>query len=116
MSRKKMLVAAGIVCLLGVSCGGDDAGGDAGGGSTTITASDFAFDPGSVTVASGDGIELLNDGEAEHNLTAEDAGLDDDVSAGESVTIDTSDVEAGSYDFICSYHPDQMTGTLEVTD
>ena len=31
-----------------------------------------------------------------------------------SVTIDLTDVEAGSYDFFCEYHPD-MKGTLEVT-
>jgi len=125
MNTKRMLVAAGIVALLAAACGGDDAGaeatgggggGEGGGAATTLTASDFAFDPESVTIAAGDGIELTNDGEAEHNITAEDAGLDEDVDAGDSVTVDTSGVEPGTYDFFCEYHPDQMKGTLEVTE
>ena len=126
MNIRRMLAAVGIVALMVTACGGDDAssdnasgeggGGDGGSAVTTVTASDFAFDPESVTVAAGDGIELVNDGEAEHNITAEDAGLDEDVDAGDTVTIDTSDVEPGSYDFFCEYHPDQMKGTLEVTE
>lgn len=126
MNIRRVLAAVGIVALMLAACGGDDAGSDnasgegggGGGGSaaTTVTASDFAFDPESVTVAAGDGIELVNDGEAEHNITAEDAGLDEDVDAGDTVMIDTSDVEPGSYDFFCEYHPDQMKGTLEVTE
>ena len=126
MNTRRILVALGIVALMAAACGGDDAGsenasgsgssggGGGGGAATTVTASDFAFDPESVTVAAGDGIELVNDGEAEHNITAEDAGLDEDVDAGDTVTIDTSGVEPGSYDFFCEYHP-AMTGTLEVT-
>ncbi len=47
---------------------------------------------------------------------AEEADLDEDVDAGDSVTIDLGGVEAGTYDFLCEYHPDQMTGTLEVTE
>jgi plastocyanin len=117
MNTRRMLVAAGIVALLVAACGGDDANSDSGGGSaTTVTASDFAFDPDSVTVAAGDGIELTNDGDTEHNLTAEDAGLDEDVDPSDSVTIDTSDAEPGTYDFFCEYHPEQMKGTLEVTE
>jgi plastocyanin len=125
MNTRRMLVALGIVALMAAACGGDDAssenasgsgGGGGGGAATTVTASDFAFDPESVTVAAGDGIELVNDGEAEHNITAEDAGLDEDVDAGDTVTIDTSGVEPGSYDFFCEYHPDQMKGTLEVAE
>ena len=128
MNTRRILVALGIVALMAAACGGDDAGsenasgsgssggGGGGGAATTVTASDFAFDPESVTVAAGDGIELVNDGEAEHNITAEDAGLDEDVDAGDTVTIDTSGVEPGSYDFFCEYHPDQMKGTLEVTE
>lgn len=122
MNIRRTLVAVGMAAALLAACGGDEAGtGDNGGGggggaATTITASDFAFDPETVTIAAGDGIELTNEGEAEHNITAEDAGLDEDVDAGDSVTVDTSDVEPGTYDFICEYHPDQMKGTLEVTE
>lgn len=80
----------------------------------TLTAVDFAWDPDSLTVAAGDSIELVNEDEAEHNLTIEDAGVDEDVDGGKTVTVDLGDVKAGSYDFVCEYHPDTMTGTLEV--
>ncbi len=40
--------------------------------------------------------------------------MDEDVDGGASVTVDLGDVEPGSYEFVCEYHPDTMTGTLEV--
>ena len=116
---KKTLLGAVIgLALLGAACGGGDEGdsGGEGGGSetTTLTAAEFTFEPSSLTVASGGSIEFTNEDDAEHNITAEEAGIDEDVDAGGSVTVDLSDVEAGSYDFFCEYHPD-MKGTLEVS-
>ena len=122
--RTKLLIGALMaIALLGVACGGDDApeasgGGEeagGGGGTVSLSAAEFAFDPASVTAAAGDTIEFTNEDDAEHNVTAEEAGIDEDVDAGGSTTIDLSGVEPGSYDFICKYHPDTMKGTLEVT-
>jgi plastocyanin len=117
----RLLGILGIVALMTTACGGDDgdpaaASEDGGGGSVTVTAEDFAFSPETVTAAVGDTIELSNDGESPHNLQAEEAGLDEDVDAGETVSIDLADAEPGTYDFICSFHPDDMTGTLEITE
>lgn len=121
--RSKLLIGAVMtVALLGVACGGDDApeatgGGEeaAGGGTVSLTAAEFAFKPASITAAAGDTIEFTNEDEAEHNITAEDAGIDEDVAAGGSTTVDLSGVEPGTYEFVCEYHPDTMKGTLEVT-
>ncbi|MGI8706699.1 MAG: cupredoxin domain-containing protein [Actinomycetota bacterium] len=96
--------------------GGDDAGGGGVGSSVTLTAANFAFEPESLTAATGDSIEYMNEDGAEHNISAEEAGLDEDVEAGSSTTVDLADVEPGTYDFICKYHPDSMKGTLEVTE
>lgn len=117
--KKTLLGALVVLALLGAACGGGDegdSGGEGGGGTetATLTAAEFAFEPSSLTVASGGSIEFTNEDDAEHNITAEEAGIDEDVDAGGSVTVDLSDVEAGTYDFICEYHPD-MKGTLEVT-
>jgi len=124
---RRMLAIVGIVALLTTACGGDDGGspaasGDDGGGgaggggsSVTVTAADFSFDPGSVTAAAGDTIELSNEGESPHNIQAEEAGLDEDVDPGKTVSIDLADVDPGTYDFICKFHPDDMKGTLEIT-
>ena len=117
MSKKRPLIAAVVfVALLGAACGGDDGGAasDGGGGSVTLTAKDFKWDTSSLTASAGDSIEVVNEDDAEHNLTIEDADVDEDVEAGESVTVDLGDVEPGSYEFFCEYHPDTMTGTLEV--
>jgi cytochrome c oxidase subunit 2 len=129
MRMKRLLVAIAMVALLAAACGGDDGetgsggatggggdGGGGGGGSVTLTAANFAFQPESLTAAVGDSIEFMNEDDAKHNITAEDAGLDEDVDAGSSTTVDLADVEPGSYDFICEYHPDSMKGTLEVTE
>jgi plastocyanin len=121
---RRMFATLGVVALLATACGGDDGGspaasGDGGGGggssSVTVTAADFSFDPETVTAAAGDTIELSNEGDSPHNLQAEEAGLDEDVDPGETVSVDLGDVEPGTYDFICKFHPDDMKGTLEVT-
>lgn len=124
---KRLLVVTAMVALLAAACGGDDGeatngggtdgGGDGGGGgAVTLTAANFAFQPESLTAAVGDSIEFTNEDDAKHNITAEDAGLDEDVDAASSTTVDLADVEPGSYDFFCEYHPDSMKGTLEVTE
>jgi len=122
---KRMLAVGGIVALLATACGGDDGGsaaasgeggGGGDGGSVTLTAADFSFEPGSVSAFAGDTIELSNEGEAPHNLQSEEAGLDEDVDAGKTVSIDLAGIEPGTYDFICKFHPDDMTGTLEITE
>jgi plastocyanin len=118
---KKMLCILAVVALLGAACGGDDddasANGDSGGGGSSgaLTASDFAFSPTSLSVAAGDSFEFTNDDEVEHNFSIDDADIDEDAEAGESTTVDVSSLEAGTYDFYCKYHKDQMTGTLEIT-
>jgi plastocyanin len=127
MRMKRLLIVSAMVALLAAACGGDDGeatngggtggGGDGGGGgAVTLTAANFAFQPESLTAAVGDSIEFTNEDDAKHNITAEDAGLDEDVDAASSTTVDLADVEPGSYDFFCEYHPDSMKGTLEVTE
>ena len=121
--RRRVLVGIAVLAIVGAACGGNGDEGaseesnDAGDGasSVTLTAAEFKFDPSSLSAAAGGSIEFTNNDDAEHNFTAEDAGIDEDVDAGGSTTIDLADVEPGSYDFFCEYHPD-MTGTLEVTE
>ncbi len=112
--KRPAAAAVALVALLGAACGGSDGdtGSGDGGGTVTLTASEFAWDPSTVTTA-GDSIELVNEDEAKHNLTVEAADVDEDVEPGSRVTVDLAGVEACRYDFFCEYHPD-MKGTLEV--
>jgi plastocyanin len=122
MRLRRLTIALALVALVGVACGGDDTSatgdagtGDTGGGTATLTAANFAFDPSSLTAAAGDSIEFSNEDDTEHNFTVEDLGIDEDADPGGSTTIDLSSAEPGTYDFFCEYHKDTMTGTLEVT-
>ena len=122
MKIAKFVGALLLVGALAGACGGDS-GGDApaadpapggGGGAVTLSAQDIQFSPTDLSAASGDTIEFDNADDVKHSFTAEELEIDEDVEAGESVSIDLGEAEAGSYDFICKYHPD-MTGTLEIT-
>jgi plastocyanin len=93
------------------ACGG---GGTTGGGGGGLTMVDNAFQPDTLTVSSGDSVEVTNDGEALHNITIADADIDEDVEAGQSTTI-TVELDPGEYEMFCEYHEAQgMTGTVTV--
>ncbi|HWC32904.1 MAG TPA: cupredoxin domain-containing protein, partial [Actinomycetota bacterium] len=111
MLKRGMVVAVVGASLLLSACGGGDAGGDAGGetggdtagGGATLTMVDNAFEPADATFTSGEEIELVNDGEALHNLTVEGSGIDEDVEAGQSSTV-AVDLDPGEYAMFCEYH------------
>jgi plastocyanin len=92
--------------------GGGDSGGDA--GDVTVTANNYAFDPGKATVASGTELYLKNaNANTPHTFTID--GTDIDVALDPMTTQDVKiDLDPGSYDFHCKIHP-TMTGTLTVT-
>src|SRR5215208_5714529 len=97
--------------------GGDNAASEErpSGPTSDITAKDFAFDPSEVTLEAGKEVTIVltNEDSAEHNITAEDLDVDADAEGGETGQA-TVTPDAGSYDFHCKYHPDQMTGTITV--
>jgi len=118
LMKKRMIAGLALAAIAAVGCGGDgEAGGGSGGGgsaSVSLVAEDLKFSPSSLSAASGSSIEFTNEDDAKHSFTAEDAGIDEEVDAKASTTVDLSGVEAGSYEFVCKFHPD-MKGTLEVT-
>jgi plastocyanin len=113
-------VAAGV--LVFGACGDDngDGGGDSGNVGATqsvdLTAQDFAFDPSSIEVDSGAEVELTfnNEDDVEHSFTAEDLDAEVEAEGGESATTTFTAPESGTVEFICEYHPDQMTGEISV--
>jgi plastocyanin len=131
--RRGALIALAIVMVsaLAACSGGDDASEPAdgnGGGTATvtdgaveITAADLAFDASTIEATAGEDftITLVNDDSAPHNISiySEEGGdeivLGDTAEAGESVTVDVSALEAGTYYFQCDIHPD-MNGSVVV--
>lgn len=92
---------------------------DATGGEETVRLSDFAFDPGELTIAAGTEVSFVNADSAPHTVTegTDGAAVDDPIIDEEleqdgstSFTFD----EPGTYDITCRFHPSmQMTITVE---
>ena len=76
------------------------------GGSIEIDAGDFFFDPTCVTASSSGTITVTvtNTGNALHNLTVADQGIDKDVQVGDSITVKVKLPRSGSLPFLCKYH------------
>jgi plastocyanin len=84
-----------------------------------VKADNFLFNPTTVTVKAGQAVRfsITNSDDEKHNLVGIGEGLNllsPDVSSGQTVTYDwTAPSKAGTYKFVCAYHP-QMTATLIV--
>jgi nitrite reductase (NO-forming) len=127
----RLLATVFAVALLMAACSSDDGtdgstdtttttpssssgGGGGGGEDQAVTIANFAFDPNTLTVPSGQDvtIDLTNEDDVEHSFTLDDDSVSQDVEAGEdsSVTINVTE-EIGWH---CKYHP-TMTGTVTVS-
>jgi plastocyanin len=140
MSMRRTPIAIFLIlasfAVLAAGCGGDDdetstssaatstteeatGASGAASGASEITMNEYSFDPSDPTVAAGDTLDVVNDGEIPHNLTVEDTDLaTSDLEGGASEDL-TVDLDPGEYEFICSIadHAAQgMTGTLTVEE
>jgi plastocyanin len=140
MRRRSMVygVLVGVLALVAAGCGGGDDGGGAsattaapettaapsttaagGGGEDELklTASGTAWDTTSLDMTSGAEVrvEVTNQDSIEHNFTFAEAGADQDVGGGEDTTVSFTAPAAGSYEFLCKFHPSVMRGTVTVT-
>lgn len=111
---------------------GDNGNGNGNGNGEEVTfdvsMGDNFFEPNEFTVPAGATVtfNLTNDGAAIHNMRVAGAdneyNTDDDVvsdpdlvNAGETATVEwTAPDEAGTIDFLCDFHPTDMTGTITV--
>lgn len=91
---------------------GPEGDAEAGTGEATITIKDFAYgEP--LTVAPGTTVTVVNEDSAPHNANDADGAFEEPlIDPGGSDTFTAPD-EAGSYDLICTQHPD-MSGELIV--
>lgn len=76
-----------------------------------VNISNFAFDPASISVKTGDAISFNNQDGTDHTVTADGGNFNQQVGAGKSATITITN--AGNYAYHCAIHP-SMKGTIEV--
>jgi plastocyanin len=141
--RRRMVIGvlAGVLALVAAGCGGgDDNGGGsasattaapettsapgttaaAGGGAENelqLTAQGTAWDTTSFDLKSGASytLEVTNKDSIEHNFTFTEGDANQDIEGGEDAKVTFTAPAAGSYQFICKYHPAAMKGTITVT-
>jgi plastocyanin len=100
---------SGIVALAAVLLVG---GGVAVAATRTVTISDFAFSPRTLTINVGDTVRWRNSDPVAHTATATGGAFDTgNIDQGESRTVRFT--VAGTYRYICTPHP-TMTGTIRV--
>ena len=140
--RRRMVIGvlAGVLALAAAGCGGgDDEGGGSASGTTAapaptsapettaaggggdnelkLTASGTAWDTTSFDLTSGSSytLEVANQDSFEHNFTFAEGNANQDIEGGEDATVTFTAPAAGSYQFLCKYHPAAMKGTITVT-
>lgn len=85
-----------------------------GAATSEVSIDDFAFAPGSLTVAVGDTASWTNDQSIAHTTTGTEGDWDSGT-LGTGETFGFTFQEAGTFEYFCAIHP-SMTGTVVVTD
>jgi plastocyanin len=131
MKLAPILLCTALLAVAG--CGGSDesdssseststpapatgSGGGGGGAATksvTATIKDFNFEPKAATVAAGGTITWTNEDSANHNVVFDDKSVKGISNLRQDQSGEVTFDKAGSYDYVCSYHPG-MEGTVEV--
>ncbi|HEX2058640.1 MAG TPA: cupredoxin domain-containing protein [Actinomycetota bacterium] len=121
---RRLLALVAVAVLAGSACGdsSDDAeppprGDDGAAASTTVRATDFAFDPTLIEVDPGEDADVtfVNAGNVTHSFTAEDLDVDVEAEPGQEATATfTAPDEDATIEFVCRFHPSQMTGEITV--
>ena len=140
--RVAWILLLAVPALLFVACGDDDDDDDVEGGATIdqlgdqsvndhgtedvsgeseveFEADDFYFGPTFLRGEPGQTLTLQieNEGDTRHNITIDEANLDEDIDAGQTASVEVTFPEEGVILFYCKYHRAQgMVGELLVGD
>ncbi len=119
-AAKTPAMVTGIVCAALVLVGvvGSVASSDATRlpGDVTVAAQNFKFEQTAITAKAGDvAIYFENKDPFAHNVAIRGHGASSDANGGQSIRHVFKSLPAGSYEYYCTIHPDEMKGTLTVT-
>ena len=106
-------VAALAATLLAAGCGGSGSSGSSDPVATTevTMAKSYRFDPEAISIAAGDTVTWTNKDNFTHTVKV-DGQEDHKVGRGDSVSIRFD--RPGTYHFICTLHPHDMSGEVIV--
>ena len=118
----KLLLSLACLLVAATACSGSDDGATAGGSTecdqsvaaSSIALTDVAFEPSCIEAAAGASLELRNTGALPHTFTLPDTSVNVEVADGETSTVQLTGLPAGTYDVVCTLHP-QMKASLTVT-
>lgn len=79
-------------------------------GAATVEMSNFEFDPAATSMASEQGLLLINRDAFAHDFTLDELDIHIDIGPGSEAIVDLSSVPPGTYDYFCSLHTDPATG------
>jgi plastocyanin len=118
MPRRKIVATAVAAALVALpACGGGDEppACEDPQATGTVTMADFSYEPNCIEAAPGDALEVVNEGQSPHTFTVESDGAEAevDVAAGERGTLTVPDLAGGTYQVVCTYHP-QMEAALRI--
>ncbi len=84
---------------------------------STVAIKDFAFSPATITVKAGTTVTWTNQDSAAHTVTSESSSKEsfDSGSMAKGKTFSHTFKTAGTFNYICTFHPDMM-GKVEVTE
>ena len=128
--RGALIGSITLLALLLAACGGGDGDGGPGGtatvenGTVEITADDLEFSAGTIEATAGEAFTVVftNLESVPHNwsIYREEGGeaiaVGDVISQDETDEIEVPALEPGEYFFVCDVHPQEMTGTVVVSD
>ena len=111
---RRLLAIALVTLPLGIGCSSPPPACDTPTSTGTVDIAQNAFAPTCVAAPSGSTLTIANHDDVAHSFTVKDTDVNVQLDASATQQASLAGVAAGTYEVICSYHP-EMRQTLQVS-